>query len=204
MKKAIFDLTTPESNDGYRLLTGIVIPRPIGWIGTVRGDGTFNLAPFSFFNVVSTTPPVVMFSAGRHRDRPKDSSTLAEESGEFTVNIVSFELSAAMNITSGTFDAADDEFILSGLTPIAGVVVRAPLVAESPANLECRVVDAVVVGANGGTRIVFGEVVVLHVREDALDGSRVDPAVIDAVGRLSGSSYATTRDRFDLSRPASS
>jgi flavin reductase (DIM6/NTAB) family NADH-FMN oxidoreductase RutF len=203
LSKAVFDLTGPDSNDGYKLLTGIVIPRPIGWIGTTRTDGTFNLAPFSFFNVVSTFPPIVMFSAGRHRDRPKDSSTLAEESGEFTVNIVSFELAPAMNVTSGTFDAADDEFAISGLTPVAGTLVKAPLVAESPANLECRVVDVVGVGADGGSRIVFGEVVVLHVREDALDGTRVDPGVIDAVGRLSGSSYSTTRDRFDLSRPIS-
>jgi flavin reductase (DIM6/NTAB) family NADH-FMN oxidoreductase RutF len=199
LNKATFDLTDPDSNDGYKLLTGIVIPRPIGWIGTIRGDGSFNLAPFSFFNIVATSPPIVMFSAGRHRDRPKDSSTLAEEAGDFTVNIVSVELAAAMNVTSGPFGADDDEFAISGLTPVPGVLVKAPLVSESPANLECRVVDVVGVGSDERARIVFGEVVFMHIREDALDGTRVDPAVIDAVGRLSGSTYATTRDRFELS-----
>jgi flavin reductase (DIM6/NTAB) family NADH-FMN oxidoreductase RutF len=166
----------------------------------VRANGTYNLAPFSFFNVVSTEPPVVVFAAGHHSDRPKDSSTYAEESGEFTVNIVSFELAPVMNLTSATLGATDDEFAIAGLTPSFGMI-KAPMVEESPANLECRVLDGLSIGSNGRTRMVIGEVVAIHVREDALDGSRVDPGVIDAVGRLSGSSYVTTRDRFDLSRP---
>jgi len=201
LNKATFDLTAPDSRDAYNLLTGLVVPRPIGWIGTVRGDGSYNLAPFSFFNVVSATPPVVIFSAGLHPDRPKDSSTFAEEAGEFTVNIVSFDLAPAMNMTAGSFGARDDEFALAGLTPVIGRLVKAPMVQEAPANLECRVIDGVSFGDRSQTRMVIGEVVAIHVREDALDGTRVDPSVIDAVGRLSGSSYATTRDRFDLTRP---
>jgi len=201
LNKAIFDLTAPDSRDGYKLLTGLVVPRPIGWIGTVRNDGSYNLAPFSFFNVVSSTPPVVIFSAGLHSDRPKDSSTFAEEAGEFTVNIVSFDLAPAMNLTSGTFGVREDEFAVAGLTPVIGTMVNAPMVQESPANLECRVLDAMSLGDRGQARMVIGEVLAIHVREDALDGTRVDPSVIDAVGRLSGSSYTTTRDRFDLERP---
>lgn len=200
MKKTSFDLTGPDAGESYKLLSGLVVPRPIGWIGTVRANGTYNLAPFSFFNVVSTDPPVVMFAAGQHSDRPKDSSTLAEESGEFTVNIVSFELAPVMNLTSASLGAADDEFAVAGLTPVFGKV-GAPMVEEAPANLECRVIEGISFGAGGQTRMVVGEVVAIHVREDALDGTRVDPGVIDAVGRLSGSSYVTTRDRFDLPRP---
>jgi flavin reductase (DIM6/NTAB) family NADH-FMN oxidoreductase RutF len=200
LKKTSFDLTVPDARDSYKLLSGLVVPRPIGWIGTVRSNGTYNLAPFSFFNVVSTDPPVVMFAAGHHSDRPKDSSTLAEESGEFTVNIVSFELAPVMNLTSASLGAADDEFAVAGLTPVFGKV-KAPMVEEAPANLECRVIEGISFGSNGQTRMVVGEVVAIHVREDALDGTRVDPGVIDAVGRLSGSSYVTTRDRFDLPRP---
>lgn len=201
MNKTTFDLTRSETRDSYKLLSGLVIPRPIGWIGTVRTNGTYNLAPFSFFNVVSTDPPVVMFGAGQHSDRPKDTSTYAEESGEFSVNIVSFEMAPAMNVTSETFDATDDEFAIAGLTPVVGSLTGAPMVAEAPANLECRVLQGLSFGTNHRTRMVIGEVVAIHIREDALDGTRVDPAVIDAVGRLSGSSYATTRDRFDLTRP---
>lgn len=202
MKKEIFDLASPDSSESYKLLTGIVIPRPIGWIGTMRADRTYNLAPFSFFNVVSTSPPTVIFSGGRHSDRPKDSVTLAEESGEFTVNIVSHSLASAMHLTSGTFDADEDEFAIAGLTPVRGIWVRAPLVSESPANLECRVLQAVAIGGEGQTRMIIGEVVALHVRADALDGTRVDPGVLDAIGRLSGNSYVTTRDRFEVSPPA--
>ena len=96
MTKVYHDLRGDPDVSHYRLLTGLVVPRPIGWIGTRRSDGTYNLAPFSFFNVVSTDPPVVLFSAGRHSDRPKDSATLAEETGEFTVNILA-ESQAALS-----------------------------------------------------------------------------------------------------------
>lgn len=201
MTKTTFDLTASDSRDSYKLLSGLVIPRPIGWIGTIRANGTYNLAPFSFFNVVSTSPPLVIFAAGQHSDRPKDSSTLAEESGEFTVNIVSVEVAPAMNMTSGSFGVDEDEFAIAGLTPVIGKVVRAPMVGESPANLECRVFDAMTLG-EGRTRLVIGEVLAIHVRQDALDGTRVDPSVIDAVGRLSGNSYSTIRDRFDVPRPS--
>ena len=202
MNKRLFDLTTPDSRDGYKLLTGMVIPRPIGWIGTVRTDGTHNLAPFSFFNVVSTSPPVVLFAAGAHSDRPKDSAAFAEQSGVFTVSIVSFELVQAMSLTSGSYDSTDDEFGIAGLTAVMGSVVPAPMVAESPANLECRVLEVIGLGPTGATRLVLGAVVAIHIRDDALDGTRVDPGVLDAVGRLSGSSYVTTRDRFELTGPS--
>lgn len=201
MIKKTFDLEDAESRDAYKLLSGLVVPRPIGWIGTRRDDGTFNLAPFSFFNVVSSDPPIVLFSAGRHPDRPKDSVTFAEQSGEFTVNIVSEETAQAMNVTSGSFTSADDEFAIAGLTPVLGVKVDAPMVAESPANLECRVVEVLDFGEGGKNRMVIGEVQAIHVREDALDGTRVISDVIAAVGRMAGSAYINTRDTFFLDRP---
>lgn len=201
MTKRSFDLTSAEAADQYRLLSGIVVPRPIGWIGTRRPDGTFNLAPFSFFNLVSSSPPVVMFSGGNHADRPKDSVAFAIESGEFTVNSVSVGLTAAMSVTSGSFGSGEDEFSIAGLTPVAGTKVDAPLVVESPANLECRVVDMVELGDPPAARVVFGEVVMIHVAEDALEGTRIRPDVLDVVGRMVGSSYVTTRDRFEVDRP---
>jgi flavin reductase (DIM6/NTAB) family NADH-FMN oxidoreductase RutF len=199
LNKRSFDLTTGEANDHYKLLTGLVIPRPIGWIGTKAANGELNLAPFSFFNAVSSEPPIVLFSAGRHFDRPKDSVTFAEESGVFTVNIVSEDLADAMNRSSGTYAPGEDEFVIAGLTPVMGTAVDAPMVGEAPANLECRVIDVIDIGA--ATRMVLGGVAMIHVREDALDGSRVNPDALRAIGRLSGSSYATTRDRFELKRP---
>ena len=177
------------------------MPRPIGWIGTRRDNGTFNLAPFSFFNVVSTSPPTVLFSAGRHPDRPKDSAEFAERTGVFTVNIVSAGLAEAMSISSGSFGPDDDEFAIAGLTPIQGVHVDAPMVAEAPANLECKVVEILNIGSEGRSRLVMGEVLAVHVREDALDGTRIKSEVIDAVGRMAGNGYVTSRDRFEIVRP---
>lgn len=199
MSKQVFDLTASETSDGYKLLTGLVVPRPIGWIGTRRPDGTNNLAPFSFFNVVSSRPPVVLFSAGAHADRPKDSPTLAEQSGAFTVNIVSEDTVQAMAVTSGTFTSADDEFEIAGLTAITGSFVDAPLVAESRANLECTVREVMPIGER--TRVVFGDVVAIHVQDDVLDGSRVDNDMLQAVGRMAGQTYIDTRARFEVSRP---
>ncbi len=196
--KATFVLSEHDGQDRYKLLSGLVVPRPIGWIGTTRADGTYNLAPFSFFNVVSSSPPTVLFSGGHHPDRPKDSVAFAEASGEFTVNIVSEEVAEAMSITSGRFTSEDDEFAIAGLTAVSGVRVGAPMVAESPANLECEVTQVLDVGPERRTRIVIGEVVALHVRHEVLDGTRIDSDQLRAVGRMTGSSYIRTVDRFEL------
>jgi flavin reductase (DIM6/NTAB) family NADH-FMN oxidoreductase RutF len=201
VSKVVFDLAVTETTDRYRLLAGLVVPRPIGWIGTRRADGTNNLAPFSFFNVVSSNPPVVLFSAGNHRDRPKDSSTLAEMSGEFTVNIVSESVVEAMSVTSGSYTADDDEFAIAGLTAMDGHKVDAPLVAESPANLECRVRQVIEIGELARTRLVVGDVLAIHVEDRVLDGTRIDNDALRAVGRMAGNTYIRTRDRFEVRRP---
>lgn len=201
MSKVVFDLEAADALDSYKLLSGLVVPRPIGWIGTRRPDGSFNLAPFSFFNVVSANPPIVMFSAGTHQDRPKDSAALARLSGEFTVNIVSEDVVEAMSVTSGSFSADEDEFAIAGLTAVTGQKVDAPLVAESPANIECRVDQILELGHEGRTQLVIGDVVAIHVDERVLDGTRVDHDVLKAVGRMAGNSYSLTRDRFEVTRP---
>ena len=200
-KKTTFLLSEQESRDAYKLLSGLIVPRPIGWIGTTREDGTFNLAPFSFFNVVASNPPTVLFSGGTHPDRPKDSVALAESSGEFTVNIVSEDVAAAMSVTAGRFRSEDDEFAIAGLTPFLGVRVAAPMVVESPANMECVVTEVVDIGPDARTRVVFGEVVALHVRDRVLDGTRIVPDELKAIGRMAGDSYIRTSDRFELARP---
>lgn len=118
------------------------------------------------------------------------------------MNIVSEEVAPAMNVTSGTYDADADEFVIAGLTPIPGETVDAPMVAESPANLECRVVEIVDIGEEGRTRLVIGEVVALHVSDQVLDGTRIDNDALKAVGRMAGNTYVRTRDRFDMERPS--
>lgn len=201
MTKVSFDLSDTGSRDRYKLLSGLVVPRPIGWIGTRRPDGTNNLAPFSFFNVMSSNPPVVLFSAGSHRDRPKDSAALAIESGEFTVNIVSEGVVEAMAITAGSYTADDDEFAIAGLTSVDGTIVDAPMVDESPANLECRVGQVFDLDRSGGIRLVVGDVLAIHVEESVLDGTRINSDALKAIGRMAGSSYIRTRDRFEVGWP---
>ncbi len=199
MTKVLFDTAKIESNDRYKLMSGLVVPRPIGWIGTRSPEGANNLAPFSFFNVVSSNPPVVIFSGGSHADRAKDSVALAEESGVFTVNIVSREVAEAMTVTSGSFAADEDEFSIAGLTAVDGVMVDAPMVGESPASLECRVRQVIPIGER--TRLILGDVVAIHVEERVLDGTRIDSDQLRAVGRMSGNTYIDTMARFEIERP---
>ena len=199
--KKMFRLEDLSEGDIYKLLSGLVVPRPIGWIGTRRPDGTHNLAPYSFFNVVSSRPPSVMFSAGRRSGELKDSAAYAEETGEFSVNIVSEDVAEAMNATAYSYPTGVDEFEMCQLTAWFGEATSAPMVAEAPANFECRVVEAIDLGGETGTRVVFGEVVAIHVRPEVLDGTRIDHEALRAVGRLAGNAYSTTRDRFELTRP---
>lgn len=198
--KRTFRLDGEERRTRYELLTGLVVPRPIGWIGTTGADGSHNLAPYSFFNMVSSDPPIVLFSGGRREDAPKDSVANAVASGAFSVNIVTDETVEAMNRTAASLPADVDEFSRADLTAVPGDVVDVPLVGEAAANLECRVIETMDLG---GAVVVFGEVVAVHVEESVLQdfGHRVDPLLLRAVGRMAGRSYVRTTEVFDLTRP---
>ncbi len=195
------DLTATER---YKLLIGLVVPRPIGWIGTRSAAGVNNLAPYSFFNVVSSDPPTVLYSVNRSA-RVKDSLQNVLETGEFTASIVTEGTAAAMNITSGEYDPEVDEFAVAGLTSIMGKLVEAPMVGEATARLECRMTTTLDIGraGNGPTNtVVLGEVVAIHVAERVLDGTRVIPSELRAVGRMAGSGYTRTVDGyFEMPRP---
>ena len=187
--------------DTYKLLTGLVVPRPIGWIGTVDADGRPNLAPYSFFNAVSGNPPTVLFSAGMAARGAKDSLANAVETGEFTCNIVGMTVAEGMNQSSAELPHGDSEFDFAGLTPEPSLDIKAPRVAEAKASFECRLTQTVEIGDPVANVVVFGEVIRFHVDDDVLDGTRIDFEQLDAVGRLAGNGYATTRERFDLVRP---
>ncbi len=192
--------------DGHGLahnpFSALITPRPIGWISTQSRDGIANLAPYSFFNVVAGTPPTVLFSPGRRRGEPKDSLRNVLATGEFTINLVDEALAEAMNLTSGEYEPGIDEFELAGLTSVPGQSVGAPLVVASPANLECRVTRTVDLGDPPTNTVVFGNVERVHVRADLLDGTRVDPLGLRAVGRMAGSGYTRTVDGyFEMDRP---
>ena len=192
----------------YKLLVGIVVPRPIALVSTVDRNGIANLAPFSAFCQVGVHPPAVLFCPALRAPGDagpglrKDTLRNVEETGEFVVNTVSEAIAAAANETASEVPPDVDEFELAGLTPIASEVVRPSRVAESPAQMECKLLQIVYVGREPGAGVVvLGEVVRFHVREDLFDDFRVDPAGLDAVGRMAGNTWVRTRDRIELIRP---
>ncbi|MDH4117056.1 MAG: flavin reductase family protein [Acidimicrobiia bacterium] len=186
----------------YKLASGLIVPRPIGWIGSTGPHG-HNLAPYSFFNMVSGAPPTVIFSTGLVEGSEKDTLANVRATGEFTVNIVSEDLAPAMNATSAAVARDVDEFELAGLTAVPGDMVSAPRVGEARASLECVANNFVPVGTPPrGNVVVFGEIVLFHVADGVVDGTRVDLDALAPVGRTSGPGYVRTRDRFEMLRPS--
>jgi len=192
----------------YKIMTGIIVPRPIALVSTVDRDGAANVAPFSFFCGVGSNPPTVLFcpalraSPGTDPTRRKDTLRNVEETGEFVVNVVSDAIAVAANVTVAEVAPDVDEFALAGLTPVPSTVVRPPRVAESPAQMECKLMQVIYTSHKpGGGVIVLGEVVQFHVRADLVNDFRVDPAGLDAVGRMAGNTWVRTRERIELIRP---
>ena len=178
----------------YRTLTSLVVPRPIGWISTLDGAGRRNLAPYSYFNAVSSRPPVVMFSGGVRDGEPKDTPRNALETGEFVANLVTEDVIEAMDRTSASVEG--DEFGFADLTPEAATTVEPDRVAEAHAHLECTVRDSLTIGTN---TVVFGDVQHVHVADDLLTDGAVDTRKVTAVGRLGGSYYSRV-DVMDFER----
>ncbi len=191
----------PETHDRslYRTMTGAVVPRPIGWISTTSEDGVDNLAPYSYFNVVSVDPPVVMFSpANKDPDELKDSARNVVDTGEFVHNVVTRPLAESMNETSAMLPPEESEFGHAGLERAESEQVTPPRVAEADIAFECELYEVVDVGV--GT-MLLGEIVLVHVDDDVTTDGKVDVKKIDAVGRLAGNYYASTDDRFRIERP---
>jgi flavin reductase (DIM6/NTAB) family NADH-FMN oxidoreductase RutF len=197
----IIDPATLERRQRYRLLTSTVTPRPIAWISTRGKDGSLNLAPFSFFQALCGTPPLIMLSIGQRQGRPKDTLRNIQEIGEFVINIVTEALAEKMNLSSGEYTADVDEFALTGLTPAPSEVVCAPRVAESPINLECKLTQFVPLEGSDYS-IVVGEILRWHVADGLLtpDGL-VDTARLRPLGRLGRDEYVKFGEVFEMLRP---
>ena len=190
--------------DVYRLAITFVQPRPIALVSTVSPDGTPNLAPFSFYNMVSANPPVVMFAPLNRRDgSAKDSLRNAEATGQFVIATVTEDIADRMNQCSYDYPSDVDEFAKSGLSPRPASFVKPALVAESPVNLECTLEDVKRFGHGPGAgNVVFGRVVAVHVDDDVLaEDGLVDPAKLKAIGRMGRSTYTGTVPNFELPRP---
>lgn len=199
------DPTTLDPRDRHLLLTALVVPRPIGWISSLDAEGRVNLAPYSFFNLVSSSPPTLIVSVGERQGRPKDTLANARATGELVVNVVSDDLAEAMNASSVESGPEHDEFAFAGLEPAPSATVRPPRVAAARAHLEAKVVDVVPVRDDDGVarnHVIFARIVHVHV-DDALftPPHRVDAAALAPLARLAGTAYGRLGELFSLPRP---
>jgi flavin reductase (DIM6/NTAB) family NADH-FMN oxidoreductase RutF len=189
----------------YKILTGSVLPRPIGWISSVDLQGRPNLAPFSFFNVVCSNPPTVLFCPlirGIDGNK-KDTLSNVRATNEFVVNIVTERLLPAMNASSVEALPGFNEFEFAGLTLASSTVVKPPRVAESPIHFECKVREIIDINdAPGGGSIVIGTIVHIHVDDGILLGEdKINLSALQPVGRLAGGAYSRVTDIIELERP---
>lgn len=187
----------------YKLMTGSIQPRPIAWACTQDGEGRLNLAPFSFFTLVSVNPTVVAFAPLVKPDgTEKDTVRNLREHPEFTLNIVSYSVAEAMNQTSAALPPEESEIVFAGLTPAPSKSVSTPRVKEARIHFECRLREIQSFGDQPmAGRLVLGDVVRVHVDDALYDDGRILAEELDAVGRMAGNAYSTTRDTFNLQRP---
>ena len=184
-------------NDPFKAL---VAPRPIAWISTVGRDGTPNLAPYSFFNAFAQAPHYVAFGSGPKKDTLRN----IEANGEFAVNLVSFGLREQMNMTSASVGPQLDEFDLAHIKKAPCRLIAPPMVADSPACLECRLFQVVPLPGDDGTAddfLVIGRVVGIHIDDQFISDGRVDTAAMQLVARLGYSEYATITQAWRMRRP---
>jgi flavin reductase (DIM6/NTAB) family NADH-FMN oxidoreductase RutF len=191
--------------DFYRILINSVVPRPIAWVSTLN-DGNLNLAPFSFFNAVSAKPPLLAFAPSLRlvdgHSTPKDTLHNIRQTGEFVVNVVTFAVAEAMNLTSGEYDRSVDEFALAKLHTRPSQIVRPPQVAESPVSFECKLDRIIDFGTDPPSgSLVIGEIVCVHLEESVVKNGTIDANALDLVGRMGGMQYSRTTERFELQRP---
>lgn len=187
-------------------LQGAVGPRPIAFASTIDENGNRNLSPFSFFNVFSANPPILVFSPSRRvRDNTvKHTLTNVQAVPEVVINMVNYAIVQQSSLSSTEYPAGVDEFLKSGLTPIASDLVRPFRVAESPVQFECRVNEVISLGENGGAgNLVICEVLKIHVDENILDEKgNIDAVKIDLVARMGGNWYSrANQGLFEVEKP---
>jgi len=196
----------------YNILISAVVPRPIAWVSSLSASGQANLAPFSFFNAVCAKPPLLAFAPGMRAPKeavsgesagvPKDTLRNIRETGEFVINVVTYELAEAMNLTSGDYDASINEFEVAKVAWAPSKLVRPRRVAESPVSFECKLHQILDFnpGPEGGS-LVIGEIVSVHIHDEHLKDGRLDRNSLDLIGRMGGMQYTRTAQRFEMVRP---
>lgn len=196
------DLEGEHADRAYPILASLVTPRPIAWVTTLSPDGVVNAAPFSFFNVLGATPPIVGFCPGdRDNGEPKDTARNIRLTHEFVVNLVDESVAQAMSITAASLPYGEDELQTAGLATLPSSVVRPPRIAAAPASLECVEWGTLHIGDN---RLIIGLVKRVHVRDELIDPKsfRIHSELLHVIGRMASPNwYCRTQDRFEMVRP---
>ncbi len=191
----------------HQYLLGSIGPRPIAFASTVDKEGNRNLAPFSFFNVFSANPPILIFSPARsgRMNTTKDTHNNVKEVAEVVINVVTYDMVHQMSLASSPFEAGVDEFEKAGFTPVVSDTIRPFRVKESPVQLECKVLEVKELGENGGAgNLVICEVLKIHISESVLDQKgMIDQEKIDLVSRMGGNWYcrANGESLFEVDKP---
>jgi flavin reductase (DIM6/NTAB) family NADH-FMN oxidoreductase RutF len=198
------DFTNLPMPEAYAWMIGTITPRPIAWVSTISADGKTNLAPFSFFQGVTSNPPTLMFVPVDSRDgAKKDTVRNLEQVPEFVVNIVNYALAEKMNATAAPLPYGESEFEKFDIASALSTRVRPPRVAAAPVAFECVLHSIVRIGEGPlAANVVFGRILSAHVDEAILgpDG-KPDPAKLDTIGRMGGEFYSRTTERFVIKRP---
>ncbi len=200
----LLDFAALTPLERYRWLASTITPRPIAWVSTQSPDGLSNLAPFSFFQVISDDPPTLLVNVNHRGDGSlKDTLRNAQATGELVIQLVSFEQAEAMNASSAQLAHGQSEFEHCGIATAPSQRIAPPRVAAAAVAFECRVTQILAYPPTAANcHLIFAEVLLAHIDEAVLnEQGRIDPARLDLNGRLGGASYTRTTERFDLQRP---
>ena len=195
-----------SDKERYKLIIGAVLPRPIAWVSTMDSNDNLNVAPFSYFTGVCSKPLTLLFcpcySPEPGKQGKKDTLRNIEEVPEFVINMVSEDVAEAMNQTAALLPRGQSEFEFAGLTPAPSKTIRVPRVAEAPISYECKLQRIVTVSDQpGGGYTVFGEVQMVHIRDDIYDNGYILLEKYKPIGRLSGMGYTRVSDTFEMQCP---
>jgi flavin reductase (DIM6/NTAB) family NADH-FMN oxidoreductase RutF len=197
------DLAGQHADRAYAILASLVTPRPIAWVTSLGPDDVVNVAPFSFFNVLGSEPPIIGVCPGDRADgTPKDTARNIRLNHEFVVNLVDETVAEAMNKTAASLPYGTSELANAGLTAVSSSIVKPPRLAESPASFECREWGTLQIGDN---RLIIGLVQRAHIRDELIDPAtlRIHTERFHPIGRMASPHwYCHTRDRFEMIRPA--
>lgn len=196
-----FDPNHNTDKENHKLLIGSIIPRPIAFVTSIADNGTMNGAPFSYFNVVSSNPPMISISVQRIKEATKDTARNIMENKEFVVHIVDEQNVEKINETAASLPSDESEIEKAALTLVESETVTVPGIKEAKVRLECKLEHSLELGENNVTDLIIGKIVRYHIDEEIYDAGRINPTALDAVSRLAGSNYSKLGDIFSIERP---